>query len=107
MAEWTIHWLEAEGDLGPWRSQITAEIEATKDIVAGLVEPPRLDILIQRIPEWVIRKIGMVGHTYRRSLFSLTVDPDNLNFATSLVEGNVRRQVAHEVHHCLRHTSPG
>ena len=100
--EWTLHWLEAEGGLGPWRRRIAAEVEATKAIVSRLVAPPRLDILIQRIPGWVIPEIGMVGHSYRPSLFSLTLDPDNLNFIRSLGDGNLRRQVAHEVHHCLR-----
>jgi hypothetical protein len=107
MTEWTLHWLEAEGELEPWRPHIAAEIEATKAIVSRLVAPPRLDILIQRIAGWVIPEIGMVGHTYRNNLFSLTLDPDNPNFARSLHDGNLRRQVAHEVHHCLRHAGPG
>jgi hypothetical protein len=107
MTEWSLHWLEAEGELAPWRSQIAAEIEATKTIIAGHIAPPRLDILVQHIPGWVIPEIGLVGHTYRRSLFSLTVDPANANFAPSLTDGTLRRQVAHEVHHCLRHAGPG
>lgn len=107
MAEWRLHWLEAEGELEPWRRQIVAEIEATKAVVSRLVAPPRLDILIQRIAGWVIPEIGMVGHTYRRSLFALTLDPDNPNFASSIGDGNLRRQVAHEVHHCLRNAGPG
>jgi hypothetical protein len=106
MAEWTLHWLEAEGELEPWRSQIATEIETTKQIMAGLIAPPRLDILIQRLPGWVIPEIGMVGHSYRRSLFALTLDPDNPNFAQSLLDGAVRRTVAHEVHHCLRAAGP-
>src|SRR5437588_7581200 len=107
MLEWKLHWLEAEGDLGPWRRQIMAEIEATQHIVSRLVVPPRLDILVQRIRGWTISELGMVGHAYRRSLFALTLDPDNPNFASSLIDGNLRRQVAHEVHHCLRDAGRG
>jgi Predicted Zn-dependent protease (DUF2268) len=107
VAEWTLHWLEAEGELEPWRRQIAAEIEATRDIVSRLVTPPRLDVLVQRLPGQVIPEIGMVGHAFRRSLLTLTLDPDNANFSGCLADGAVRRTVAHEVHHCLRHAGPG
>src|ERR1700744_1536399 len=99
MVNWTLHWLEAEGDLEPWRHQIANEVSATRDIVSGLITPPRLDILVQPIRGGVISEIGMVGHSYRRSLFALSVDPDNPNFARSLFNGTLRLQVAHEVHH--------
>ena len=106
MSEWTIHWLEATGNLRPWRPTIAAEIEATAGIVGSLVKPPRLDVLIER-SQRVIPEIGMVGHAYRHNLFSLTVDPDNPHFEPSLGDGTLRRQVAHEVHHCLRYAGPG
>jgi hypothetical protein len=99
---WTLHWLEAEGDLGPWRDTIAAEITATEAIVARLVPPPRLDILVQRVAGGGIPEIGMVGHAWRKALFGLTLDPDNPAFAPGLGDGTLRRQVAHEVHHCLR-----
>ncbi|MBV9782237.1 MAG: hypothetical protein JO264_00305 [Acidisphaera sp.] len=107
MAEWRLHWLQAEGDLEPWRPRITAEIEATRDIISRLLTLPRLDILVQRLARAVIPEIGMVGHAYRRSLFALTLDPDNAHFASCLADGTLRRQVAHEVHHCLRMAGPG
>jgi len=43
----------------------------------------------------------------RESLFSLTLDPDNPNFERSLRDGDLRRTVAHEVHHCMRMAGPG
>ena len=107
MHEWTIHWLEAAGTLQRWKSRTAAEIEATQRIVSTLVAPPRLDILVERGAGAVIAEIGMVGQSYRATLFSLTVDPDNPNFASSLADGTLRRQVAHEVHHCLRYAGPG
>ena len=107
MTGWRLHWLEAEGDLGPWRDRITQEIEATRMAVSRHLPPPALDVLVQRLPGMVIREIGLVGHAYRHSLFALQCDPDNENFAASLVNGALRRQVAHEVHHCLRMRGPG
>ena len=38
--DWQLHWLEAEGDLSPWREQITMEVTATYATVAGLIKPP-------------------------------------------------------------------
>jgi len=99
---WRIHWLEAEADLSLWRDRIAAEVAATRDAVARVVKPPPLDILVQRVPGMVIPEVGMVGRAWRKSLLTLTVDPDNPNFTHCLADGGLRRHVAHEVHHCLR-----
>lgn len=99
---WQLHWLEAEGSLAPWRERIVAEIDAAREAIATLAAPPGLDILVQRLPGAGIPELGMVGHAYRKALFALTLDPDNANFAASLADGTLRRQVAHEAHHCLR-----
>lgn len=107
MPEWTLHWLEAEGELRPWRTVIEAEIGAAYDAISGLLAPPRLDILLQRLAGAAIPEIGMVGHSFRRGLFTLTLDPDNPHFAIALADGALRRQVTHEVHHCLRMAGPG
>ena len=103
---WTLHWFEAKGDLGAWKSTLAAEIEATRAIVAGFVAPPRLDILIQR-GAGVIEEIGIGGYSFDATSLTLTIDPDNPRFSCSLTDGTLRRQVAHEVHHCLRWAGPG
>lgn len=107
MTDWQLHWLEAEGDLRRWRSEITAEVDAAHAAVSRVLTPPRLDVLVRRLSGGVIPEIGMVGHAYRRSLFALTCDPDNANFSNCLADGTFRRQVVHEVHHCLRMAGPG
>lgn len=105
--DWRLHWLEAEGDLGPWREQIASEVETAWAIMVRQVNTPPLDILVQRLPGAVIPEIGMVGHAYRKGLFALTLDPENPRFAASLGEGALRRHVTHEAHHCLRMAGPG
>ena len=104
---WHLHWLEAAGDLAPWKDIIAAEVAATEAHLATRLPPPRLDVLVQRLPGRGIPEIGLVGHAYRSSLFGLTVDPDNARFEASLHDGTLRRQVVHEVHHCLRMAGPG
>jgi hypothetical protein len=107
LAQWNLHWLDASGDLSPWRTQIASEIEASRIAVARIVEPPKVDILLQRAAGAVIPEIGMVGHAYRDTLFALTFDPANAHFERCIGDGSLRRQVAHEVHHCCRMSGPG
>lgn len=106
-AAWTLHWLEAEGDLQPWRECIEAEMAAARDAVARSVPPPRLDILIQHLPGRVIPETGMGGTSYGRCLMALTIDPANAAFAPSLAGHAFRRMAVHEVHHCLRFAATG
>lgn len=106
MQDWRVHWLEAERDLTAWQAPLQAGIDIARQAVSQLVPSGRLDILIQP-GDFVIREIGMAGYAYGKSLFSLTVDPDNPNFAGALEDGALPRQIAHEVHHCLRMAGPG
>ncbi|HZC15456.1 MAG TPA: DUF2268 domain-containing putative Zn-dependent protease [Caulobacteraceae bacterium] len=107
MNEWTLHWLEAEGDLQPWRDQISAQIEETRRLVSQHVEPTRLDVLINRGSGGVIPEIGFGARAYGRSLFRLHIDPDNPAVGRGLLDGTLQRQVAHEVNHCMRMGGPG
>lgn len=104
---WQLHWLEASGDLRPWRETIAEEVEIARRAVAGVLPVSPLDILVQRLPDAVIPETGTTGQAHRGNLFSLTLDPGNPNFERSLREGGLRRTVAHEVHHCMRMTGPG
>ncbi|MEA1029647.1 DUF2268 domain-containing putative Zn-dependent protease [Pseudomonas sp. N-137] len=107
MEKWTLHWLEASGSLAEFRRELTDEFDAAYEAVARLMPPPRLDVLIQRLPGETIPEMGLVGRAYRSSMFSMTLDPDNPNFLSSLCTGALRRHVIHEVHHCLRMGGPG
>lgn len=102
-----MHWLEASGDLSPWRATIAAEIEAAREAITTILPLSPLDILVERLPGAVIPETGTTGQAMRESLFSLTLDPENPNFERSLRDGDLRRTVAHEVHHCMRMAGPG
>ncbi len=102
MTDWTLHWLEAEGTLAPHQLAIEAEVVAARAAVTALLPPPRLDVLLQRIPRGGIPELGIGGSVYRRGLVTLTLDPDNPRFAPSLADGALRRTLVHEVHHALR-----
>lgn len=105
MQPWLFTWRDEA--LAAWRPQILGEIEATRELVAELVPTPRLSVEIRNAPGQVIPEIGMVGHCYSATHFTLSFDKGNAHFAPSLADGTLRRQVAHEVHHCLRNGGPG
>nr|WP_256349670.1 DUF2268 domain-containing putative Zn-dependent protease [Pseudomonas sp. P7758] len=102
-----MHWLEASGSLAQFRPELIREFEVAYEAIAQLLPPPRLDILIQRLPGETLPELGLMGRAYRSTMFSMTLDPDNPNFLTSLRSGALRRHVVHEVHHCLRMAGPG
>lgn len=104
---WHLHWLEASGDLGPWRDAITAEVAVARRAIAGLMPLRPLDILVQRHAGGVIPETGTGGRAYHAGLFALTIDPANPNFERALTDGDIHRTVAHEAHHCLRMAGPG
>jgi len=104
---WQLHWLEASGDLGPWRAAITAEVEIALRAIARLMPLRPLDILVQRRAGEVLPETGTGGEAYHQGLFSLTLDPDNPNFERALADGDIHRTVVHETHHCLRMAGPG
>ena len=107
MDAWTLHWLEASGSLAQFRPELIREFEVAYEAIAQLLPPPRLDILIQGLPGETLPELGLVGRAYRSTMFSMTLDPDNPNFLTSLRSGALRRHMVHEVHHCLRMAGPG
>lgn len=93
--------------LAPWRGQILSEIEATRAALTKLVTAPALAVELRHAPGRVIPEIGMAGYCSGATHFLLTFDSTNPQFAPSLTDGTLRRQVVHEVHHCLRNAGPG
>jgi len=107
MDGWTLHWLEAAGPLGEWRTDLLGEFHAAYKILSARMRPPRVDILIQKQANDTIPETGTGGRGYSDTLLSIAVDPENPNFQASLQSGEFRRGVIHEVHHCLRNAGPG
>jgi len=105
MFEWVQHWLD--GDLAPWRDRVEAEIEKARQRVARLVEPPKIEIIVQQIPENIIPELGVGGYTPGARVLFLALDPGSPHFVESLGNEALQRMVVHEVHHCLRWDGPG
>ncbi|AGI24855.1 hypothetical protein H681_14935 [Pseudomonas sp. ATCC 13867] len=107
VSRWKIHWLEAEGPLEDIKGDVTAAVGIAQEVLGRHAGHQPLDILVQQRAGEVIPEIGVLGVAQRKSLFSLSVDTLNPNFASSLVDGTLSRHVAHEAHHCYRMAGPG
>ncbi|HWD30998.1 MAG TPA: DUF2268 domain-containing putative Zn-dependent protease [Pseudomonas sp.] len=106
-SNWTLHWLQASGDLSDFQSAIADQIALAQQTIEKLLPTSALDILVQYLPGEVIPEMGLLGRAHRSNLFSLTLDPSNPNFACSLNNGALLRQIIHEAHHCMRMAGPG
>lgn len=103
---WTLHFLEAEGSLQPWRDYLEAEARRTEQRIATCLAPdsemPPVDVVTQRLRGGAIPELGLSGFSLRRSCMVITLDPDNPHFEASLEAGQFSRCLTHEFHHCLR-----
>lgn len=105
---WKLHWLEAEGALEDWQDEISSQVKEAENAVASIVQTQAIDVLVAYRREGpVIPELGLCGFAYSPSLFMLACNPINSNFDSSVSNGALKRQVVHEVHHCLRHAGPG
>lgn len=104
---WKMHWLEASGDIELYKSAIIRAAAIACKRLSSVIHVPRLDILIQCMPEAVIPELGFAGRAYNSTLFGLAIDPGNPNLTQMLENGTLVRQILHEVHHCMRMRGPG
>jgi hypothetical protein len=107
VSDFALHWLEAAAPIGRWRAAVEAGVAEGWSAASRRADLPQMDIVLQVVPGAVIPELGMVGHAYRPSCFSLTLDPANPNFAEAMAAGALPRQVAHELMHCLRFAAIG
>lgn len=111
MLDLRLHFLEADGSLAPWRERIAADVQVTAERVGGSVvaadRAAPIDVLVERRPGETIPELGLSGSCFRRGLVTITLDPDNPNFETSITKGELRKTLTHELHHSFRHATCG
>ncbi|AOF90121.1 DUF2268 domain-containing putative Zn-dependent protease [Sinorhizobium sp. RAC02] len=101
-----IHFLEAEGALGPWHAALQTQADAVADRIAEIVSPKfgrhPVDVIIQYLPDETIPELGFGGSCFRRGLVTISLDPEASGFEDGLARGIFRRTLAHELHHAMR-----
>lgn len=102
MPPWTVHHLDARGMVAPHRPAVERALARVGERLAGVCEPPALDVVVQAVPGGpVIPERGHVGFSPRPGAVFLTLDPGSPHLPASLGEP-LERTIAHEVHHALR-----
>ena len=107
MSNWTLHWLDATGDLSAWKDRITGQINDAYHAMSPFVRPSQMDVLIERGNETVVPETGMSANVTRPNLATLIFDPYNENFTDTLTAGLVQRQMVNTAHRAMRAAGPG
>ena len=107
MDHWTLHWLDAAGDLRSCKDRIGWQVEQACAAMATFVRLQPLDILVQRGSEGIFPEIGLAGRAVRSSMVTLTIDPYNDNLEKTLADGAMQRQMVREAHLAMRMAGPG
>lgn len=107
LAHWTLHWLDATGDLSAWRDRITLQINDAYRAMKPYVKPTSMDILIERGNETVTPETGMRTEIARPNLATFVFDPYNENFSETLKSGLISRQMVNTSHRAMRAAGPG
>lgn len=107
LSHWTLHWLDATGDLSAWRDRITGQVNDAYRAMKPFVKPTAMDILIERGKENVTPETGMRSEIARPNLATLVFDPYNENFSQTLKNGLIARQMVNTSHRAMRAAGPG
>ncbi|SDN88997.1 DUF2268 domain-containing putative Zn-dependent protease [Vreelandella arcis] len=106
MAQWTVHYANACGQLDGWIERISEGIEEARYRAEQVSTAINLDVVVQVWPGCVIECRGFVGYAPTGTMMQLTLDPGNAHFADSMGEP-FERMVVHELHHVMRWRGPG
>lgn len=106
MNQWTTHFLNASGQLTPYRSRIETLISRVQTKIGTMCPIHKLDIVVQVSSVTVIPEIGICGHCPAEDLVYLSIDPDNPKLEKPLGQA-FERIIAHEYHHAMRWKTVG
>lgn len=101
-----LHILNGSGTLTQYLGVIeTSFIEALEQI-RKKINISNIDIVVYDNPDHAIKEIGIGGCAPTPNLIFVSLDPKFPNLAKS-IENELKRTLAHELHHCMRQRSVG
>ncbi len=101
-----IHILLGSGRLLPYQSQIKNRFDKLITIVKKQLSLGNVDVVVYDNPEGAIPEIGVGGYSPNAHLIFISLDPQFPNFQQTIDE-ELKRTIAHELHHTLRWRDPG
>ena len=103
----SIHFLQAEKSISPHLSLLSYEADFVCDAINHKIQSHytdfRVDVLVCGTDFGVVPEIGMGGTCFKRSLVTISIDPDNISLDKQLRSGKFKQVLAHELHHAIRY----
>lgn len=102
----TPHVLLGSGRLTPFAEEIKQEFNQAVAKIIKKLPVSNVDVVIYNNPEGAIPEIGIGGYTPNAHLIFVSLDTQFPNFKQA-INKELKRTLAHELHHALRWKDPG
>lgn len=96
-----IHILLASGRLNNFESKIRQTAEDGIVKIKSKIAAEKIDIVVRDNPDGAIPEVGIGGYTLDTNYISISLNPNFPDF-NSVIEKELNRTLAHEIHHALR-----
>lgn len=100
------HILLGSGRLVPYQDQIKKQFNELFIEIRKHLSLENVDVVIYDNPEGAIPEIGIGGYAPNAHLVFVSLDPQFPTFQQT-IEKELKRMIAHELHHALRWRGPG
>lgn len=101
-----LHLLLGSGRLSPYENIIRKEFDVVVSKIREKLLLDGVDVVIYDNPEWAIPETGIGGYTPNEHLVFISLNPEVAHFEQNL-KNNLKRTIAHELHHAMRWRNPG
>lgn len=101
-----LHILNASGTLTQYLKTIEMSFKEALEQIRNRIPISNIDIVIYDNPTHAIPEIGIGGYAPTPNLIFVSIDPKFPNLKNS-IENELKRTLAHELHHCVRSRSVG
>jgi uncharacterized protein YjaZ len=103
----SVHFLQAEKSISSYESLLSSEADFVCDAINRTIQSDHIDfpvdVLVCGTDFGVVPEIGMGGSCFKRSLVTISIDPDNISLEKQVRSGKFKQVLAHELHHSIRY----
>lgn len=101
-----LHILLGSGRLSPFENEIQDSFDKAVPLITQRIPVKDVDIVIYDNPEGAVKEQGIGGYTPNAHLVYIPMDPSFTDLHNS-IQTELKRTLAHELHHALRWDNPG
>ena len=101
-----LHILNASGAFDPVASLIEDEFAKSTKTITTTLSISNVDVVVYDHPKGVIPEVGIGGYSPSAHLLFISLDAKSSTL-TKTIREQLKRTLAHELHHCMRWRNPG